>query len=1177
MIALHLFELSLMPVCRFAVRFLLFFCWCLALAGTTWAAEPNASERAWLEAHPVVRVGVARQDWAPIDLIGADGRYTGMSADMLARIAKQAGVIVEVRVLPDFPDVLAKLRSGEIDMAPSMARTPGRLEFLEFTQPYMDSPVVLIARGDAPEIATNATLDGRRVAVERGYQAVELLPHRYPRARPVPFDSTAQALRAVSEGRADAYIGSLAPAAYVIERDLLAGLAVRGPVDIDPGLRFGVRKEAAVLASLFDRAIAEIGPEAQEAVTRNWMPVPVQLARTAGPVRLNTAQQAWVQVHSNLRVGYIADYAPLAERDADGQMRGLFADQLNLVTGRLGLRLKSVHGYTLASLQEALQRREIDVAFGLTPNPEREAFARFVGPLLTTATVAVTRTDSEFFHEPNQFLGQTIAMKRGHFLIPRLRRSYPAIRVLEFDTLSATLDAVMRGEAVATFSDLTAIGPPLSGAYSGVLKVAGVWRDAPSELGMAVRDDWPELASILRLGLDSVTPAERHRMEKTWLAPSYAFVVPWRRLIALGMPIIASLVVVLVVVTLWNRRLRAEVARRRDMEEALISARDAAFDSADRKAAFLAALSHEIRTPMNGVMGLLDALSYSGLNDGQRFQLSVVARSARMALGILNDALDFARIEAGRLVLDPKMTDARPIAEEVASMFAPLAAERGVALQLSVAPHLPLLNIDGMRVQQIVANLVQNALRSTERGFVRIRLTGAPVTTRRWRLTVEIEDTGLGIPESVRSRIFKPFEPLGGPSAPGSGIGLAICRALADAMRGQLDFESAQGAGSRFRLTLEADAALTGSADDRPFVGVGVRLMCNDALWRNECSGWLRAWGARIVEPPSPEAAQVVISDGPVAVPARSVVVLLRDPSASVSTTPDGTVQLAAQPLLPSRLRNAVAAALTPRPYPPLALAGGGAPRKVLVVDDEPLNLRVAKELLGLLGFDARLASEAQAGFEAFCTDTFVAVLLDFRMPGEDGVSLAVRMRQRERNKALTPTPIAAVTADASEQTASACIAAGMNSVVLKPLTLDTLYAAMEALGCAPERPEGLASLDPEEEASDPLAHLTALLGSADRARSIAQGFIVASCEDMVGLRDKLDVEDFDAVRFLAHRIKGGARNAGFELVGEAAANLEQAAKDGHGEAIRHLTVQLTRALERLRGRLAVETAESTA
>ncbi|GAA5174399.1 transporter substrate-binding domain-containing protein [Niveibacterium umoris] len=1131
------------------------------------------AERAWLAAHPVVRVGVARQDWTPIEQFSPEGRYTGMSADMLDLIARRIGMTYEIQVERDAATLFAKLRAGEIDVVPTIGRTGARERYMAFSQPYLDTPVVMVARSDASGLTPDAALEGRTVAVEEGFAAAELVPQRYPRARLLKLPDTAAALRAVAEGRADAYFGALAPAQYVVERDLLANLAVRGPIQIDSGLRLGVGLHASALAPLLDRAIASLDAGERDAVVRRWAPVALQLAPVAVPLQLDAAQRAWLSAHPRLRVGYIADYAPFTERAADGSMRGLFADKLDLIARRLGVGIDPPRAFTLAQLQRALAAREIDIALGLSRSVEREEYARFVGPLLTTATVAVTRAEGDFFHDPGQYLGKPVAMKRGHFLVPRLGRNYPGIRILEFATLDQALDAVARGEAEASFNDLATVAPRLAERYAGVLKVAGSWVDAPSEVHFAVRSDWPELATVLRLANDSLTPAENHALAERWLVPKYRFEVPWQKVMVVALPVLAALVLVIGIVIVWNRRLRSEVERRTASERALAEARDAALDSADRKAAFLAALSHEMRTPMNGVTGMVDALAHTPLDENQHFQLGVVSRSAHVALSILNDALDLARIEAGRFALDQKPSDVRALAEDVAALFAPMAAERGLALQLSCAPQLPPLVLDGLRVRQVIANLVSNAIRYTERGSVRIKLDGAPLTTRRWRLRLEVEDSGRGIPESERYRLFQPFEALGGPGSPGTGLGLAICRALADAMGGTLEYARGENGGSRFEFALEADSALLASSDERAFVGICVRVVIADPFWRAECEAWLRNWGAHPVGPDAREFSQLTLSDGAPPLPGQPCVTLQRDPGGSVRGGKGGRVVLAAEPLLPSRLHQALSKALDPTPVEaPMAVAEAGqaAPsRVVLVVDDEPLNLRVAKELLALMGFDAELAGESQAGFEAFCSRRFAAVLLDYRMPGEDGISLASRMRMRERHRGLDATPIAAVTADGSETTASACRAAGMDAVVLKPLTLETLHAALTQLGCAPAMPpQGLVTETLPDEDSNPLAHLAALLGSAERAHGIAIGFVTASAEDLRALREKLEIEDLEAVRFLAHRIKGGARNAGFERVGEAAAALEVAAKGGDAAASRRLTVPLGRALERLKARL---------
>ncbi|WP_341677581.1 transporter substrate-binding domain-containing protein [Niveibacterium sp. SC-1] len=1131
------------------------------------AVEPSAAERAWLLQHPVVKVGVSRQAWSPVESIDAEGRYVGVSADYLARLMQDTGLRYEIHVEPDFTTVLAKLRKGELDLAPSAAMTAKRERFLHFTSPYLASRPVLISRKDLSDIDANASLAGRRIAVEQGFPIEDALGRLYPAAQPVRVIDTRAALRALAEGRVDAYVGLLAPAAWVIEHDMLSNLSVRGPVELDDGLRFAVRADARPLADLLNRSIAGMPQAQRDEILRRWTPVPVQLNEVAAPLALGDAAQAWIATHPSVRVGYIADYAPLAERAPDGSMRGLFRDQLDLLARRLGLRVGSLRAYSLAGLQTALREGEIDVAFGLSVSPQREQYAQFVGPLLVTPTVAISRADGAFFHDPAQYVGQRLAIKRGYFLEARLQRAYPGIRLQTHERLEEVLAAVAHGDADAAFTDLSAAVPALSGEYAGVLKVAGTWLDAPSEVHIAVRKDWPELADLFRQALDSLSPSEQYHLRERWLVPRYSFDLPWRRLMLLALPVLGGLLVVFGAVVLWNRRLRAEIDRRRALQAELVAARDAALDAADRLTLFLGALSHEIRTPMNGVTGLVDALSHSPLDDEQRYQLGVVARSARMALEILGDSLDLARAEAGRLQLDPRPTDVRLLAEDVAAMLAPLAAERRLSFQLAVAPELPLLMLDGLRLRQIMANLLTNALRYTERGFVRLEVRGEALGERRWRLRVDVRDSGPGIPEAAQRQLFLPFQTIGAPSQRGTGLGLAISRAMCEAMGGTLELESAPGQGSCFRLGLETQQG----PDEAPapqLDGVRVRLSVAAPTLRNECSAWLRHWGAQIIEVGGNASSDLTLSDGAAALPGQAWVLLV--PELVVNTpagSRDGCLRMPCQPLLPGRLLQAVRSVLAPAVVAEHAPSGVHVARRVLVVDDEPLNLRVARELLALLGFEAVTAGDGQSGFDAFCAERFVAVLLDYRMPGEDGVSLAARMRRYEHSAGLAPSPIVAVTADSTESTASACLSAGMNSILLKPLTLATLHAQLTALGCAPRTPDG-GLLVEESDSPDPLAHLAALLGSVDRARAIADGFVRSADSDRLALEGKLEAGDADGIRFLAHRIKGAARNAGFEQVGEAAADLENAARDHELVRCRALLPRLSHSLEHLRQRL---------
>lgn len=242
-------------------------------------------------------------------------------------------------------------------------------------------------------------------------------------------------------------------------------------------------------------------------------------------------------------------------------------------------------------------------------------------------------------------------------------------------------------------------------------------------------------------------------------------------------------------------------------------ARALAQQSSAAKSRFLATLGHEVRTPMTGLLGMNELLLQGSLSATQREQAATVRRAARMILRLLDEALDLARIEAGRLELLPAPTALAPMLQEVIELQRPLVEARGLELRLPTVPAEPVaLYLDGLRIQQILLNLLANAIKFTPSGYVELRIGCEPAAGQgRWRLWIEVEDSGPGLDADAQARLFQPFSQAEGERTArrhgGSGLGLSISRALAQAMAGTLSLRSAVGVGSCFRLELEADQA----------------------------------------------------------------------------------------------------------------------------------------------------------------------------------------------------------------------------------------------------------------------------------------------------------------------------------------------------------------------------------
>jgi signal transduction histidine kinase/ligand-binding sensor domain-containing protein/CheY-like chemotaxis protein len=281
---------------------------------------------------------------------------------------------------------------------------------------------------------------------------------------------------------------------------------------------------------------------------------------------------------------------------------------------------------------------------------------------------------------------------------------------------------------------------------------------------------------------------------------------PWVRWWAWTLYVLLAATLIAALLLAWRRRLTT-----RHHLQMLDQQRQMAETANAAKTRFLATLSHEIRTPMTGVMGMAELLLGTSLTDVQRDYTRAMQRSGAMLLKLLNDALDLSRIEAGRLQLDCAPFDPRELLDEVIDLESGQAQLKGIALRLDAASDLPALVVgDVLRIKQILLNLANNALKFTEHGSV--TLSAQAVTEG---LMFSISDTGPGIPEASRARLFQRFEQLAGPQrASGSGLGLAICRELVNLMDGSIELESRLGGGSTFRvrLPLPAPAASVGPA-----------------------------------------------------------------------------------------------------------------------------------------------------------------------------------------------------------------------------------------------------------------------------------------------------------------------------------------------------------------------------
>ena len=467
-----------------------------------------------------------------------------------------------------------------------------------------------------------------------------------------------------------------------------------------------------------------------------------------------------------------------------------------------------------------------------------------------------------------------------------------------------------------------------------------------------------------------------------------------------------------------------------------------------------ALLSHEIRTPLNGVIGMAGLLGATSLDATQAAYLETLQDCADHLLGLVNDVLDLAKLEAGRIELEPTATDIEHLLQGVCELLSPRVHAAGLEIGWAVGADVPVLRVDDGRLRQILFNLAGNAVKLTRTGGVLVTadtVGGRPQDHLRVRFTVS--DTGPGLDPGDGARIFEEFvQADAGERAGGAGLGLAIVKRLAEAFAGQVGVESTPGQGARFWF--EAEFETVGAPAPRgELQGLNVHLATGSPIVREAAQAQLRACGAVLT---GPDDCDVVLVDATLDTPSPG----LDDAPALVLLTPEardrieplraqGYAGYLIKPLRRTSLAERILAVAHPA-TPPSARAspderavprGGAAGLRVLLAEDNAVNALLARARLARAGCTVDRAAGGEEAVAAALVHAYDLILMDMRMPGMSGLDAARAIRA-----AGCSTPMVALTANAFDDDRRACREAGMDGFLTKPLDPAALDGALARL-----------------------------------------------------------------------------------------------------------------------------------
>lgn len=748
-----------------------------------------------------ITVGVIN-NFPPLEYYGAGYKHQGVVADFLRSFLRQSNIHVKY-VADNIDDLYRSILDKKIDVLSYATKSERNKSLFLFTEPYLELDNAIYIKKESSLVNHIEDVVQGLVGVKYDdYFLFDALKKRYPKMSFRFVNSYEEAFELLKTNKIDSFIGNTITSSYQIDR-----LNLSNSIDniyiswLKTPISFAVSKDRPKLRDLLQKRIESMDYNIHNNIINKWVQGENRYEKM--PIFLTDEENAWIKTHKDVVVGVSTDWKPFSYFK-NGRQQGIVNDYLRLITQKTGLHFVYKRFDYFSDMLKDAKKNKIDIVEAAVASKDRNEYMDFSLQYLDLNNIIAINKSSKKINSIDGLSKKRVGSVAGYIVSRYLKKDVKDVDIIEYNDIKKGLIALSDNKLDAFVIDL-----PTYDYYTSKYKIANLMVSTSTPykfpLRFGVIKGEKTLLNIINKSLKNIDDKQVKEIYRRWISVKFAqkvdYVLIWK--------IIGVFVIFMLFLFIWNKNLSKEIKRRKEVEKELLNAKLEAENATKAKSIFLANMSHEIRTPMNSVLGFADLLDELVSDPVQKGYLRSIKVGGKALLGIINDILDLSKIEAGQLNIVKENVHIYNLFLEIEQLFYDKISQKQVHFSIDIEPDIPkYLILDGVRIRQILLNLVGNAIKFTDHGQITLRVGRVFKDENKSKLDLkfEVEDTGVGIPKDELKSIFGDFVQKKKQSVKkygGTGLGLSICKRLIQIMDGEISVKSEVGKGSTFSVVIK--------------------------------------------------------------------------------------------------------------------------------------------------------------------------------------------------------------------------------------------------------------------------------------------------------------------------------------------------------------------------------------